>query len=64
MNTGNRPLSPHLQVYRWEWTMLLSITHRATGIALAVGALLLTVSYAVYREYRTDNPEELAGADD
>ena len=41
MNTGNRPLSPHLQVYRWEWTMLLSITHRATGIALAVGALLL-----------------------
>jgi succinate dehydrogenase / fumarate reductase cytochrome b subunit len=41
MNTGNRPLSPHLQIYRWQWTMLLSITHRATGIALAVGALLL-----------------------
>jgi succinate dehydrogenase / fumarate reductase cytochrome b subunit len=41
MNTGNRPLSPHLQVYRWQWTMLLSIVHRATGIALAAGALLL-----------------------
>ena len=41
MNTGNRPLSPHLQVYRWQWTMMLSITHRATGVALAVGALLL-----------------------
>lgn len=41
MNTGNRPLSPHIQVYRWQWTMMLSITHRATGIALAVGALLL-----------------------
>jgi len=41
MNTGNRPLSPHLQVYRWQWTSLLSIVHRATGIALAVGALLL-----------------------
>ncbi|MGD8810767.1 MAG: succinate dehydrogenase, cytochrome b556 subunit [Gammaproteobacteria bacterium] len=41
MNTGNRPLSPHIQVYRWQWTMLLSITHRATGIALSVGALLL-----------------------
>lgn len=41
MNTGNRPLSPHIQVYRWQWTMLLSIIHRATGIALAVGALLL-----------------------
>jgi succinate dehydrogenase / fumarate reductase cytochrome b subunit len=41
MNTGNRPLSPHLQIYRWQWTMMLSITHRATGIALAVGAFLL-----------------------
>lgn len=41
MNTGNRPLSPHIQVYRWQWTMFLSIVHRATGIALAVGALLL-----------------------
>jgi succinate dehydrogenase / fumarate reductase cytochrome b subunit len=41
MNTGNRPLSPHLQVYRWQWTMMLSIVHRATGIALAAGALLL-----------------------
>ena len=41
MNTGNRPLSPHIQVYRWQWTMMLSIPHRATGIALAVGALLL-----------------------
>ncbi|MEM9684314.1 MAG: succinate dehydrogenase, cytochrome b556 subunit [Pseudomonadota bacterium] len=41
MNSGNRPLSPHIQVYRWQWTMLLSITHRATGIALAFGALLL-----------------------
>jgi succinate dehydrogenase / fumarate reductase cytochrome b subunit len=41
MSTGNRPLSPHLQIYRWQWTMLLSITHRATGIALAAGALML-----------------------
>lgn len=41
MSTGNRPLSPHLQVYRWQWTSLLSIVHRATGIALAAGALLL-----------------------
>lgn len=41
MNTGNRPLSPHIQVYRWQWTMLLSIVHRATGIALSVGALLM-----------------------
>jgi succinate dehydrogenase / fumarate reductase, cytochrome b subunit len=37
-----RPLSPHLDSYRWPVTMLSSILHRATGIALAVGTLLLT----------------------
>ena len=34
-----RPLSPHLQVYRWQVQMVTSILHRATGIALAVGGL-------------------------
>ena len=33
-----RPLSPHLQVYRWQITMVMSILHRATGLALSVGA--------------------------
>ncbi|MDA0240782.1 MAG: succinate dehydrogenase, cytochrome b556 subunit [Proteobacteria bacterium] len=42
MATGERPLSPHLQVYRWQITMLLSITHRITGVGLSVGALVLT----------------------
>ena len=37
-----RPLSPHLQIYRWPITMAASITHRATGIALAAGTLLLS----------------------
>ena len=36
-----RPLSPHIQIYSWKFTMLLSILHRATGIALAAGTLLL-----------------------
>ena len=36
-----RPLSPHLQVWRWHVTMLSSILHRATGVALYVGALIL-----------------------
>jgi succinate dehydrogenase / fumarate reductase cytochrome b subunit len=36
-----RPLSPHLGVYRWQWTMALSILHRITGIGLAIGTLLL-----------------------
>ena len=34
-----RPLSPHLQVYRWTLTMAMSILHRATGVALALGTL-------------------------
>lgn len=37
MATSNRPLSPHLQVYRWQLTMFLSIAHRASGIALCAG---------------------------
>ena len=36
-----RPLSPHLQIYRWTLTMALSIVHRATGVALYFGTLLL-----------------------
>lgn len=41
MTTRERPLSPHLQIYRWQWTMALSITHRMTGVALTAGTLLL-----------------------
>ena len=36
-----RPMSPHLQVWRWHVTMACSILTRATGMALYVGALLL-----------------------
>ncbi|MCG8356065.1 MAG: succinate dehydrogenase, cytochrome b556 subunit [Kiloniellales bacterium] len=41
MASANRPLSPHLQVYRFQWTMALSISHRITGVGLALGTLLL-----------------------
>jgi succinate dehydrogenase / fumarate reductase, cytochrome b subunit len=41
MSRSTRPLSPHLQVYRWELTMVLSILHRMTGAALSLGTLLL-----------------------
>ncbi|MGA8259377.1 MAG: succinate dehydrogenase, cytochrome b556 subunit [Arenicellales bacterium] len=37
----NRPLSPHLQVYRWQLTSVLSITHRATGVVLSAGVPFL-----------------------
>jgi succinate dehydrogenase / fumarate reductase cytochrome b subunit len=38
-----RPLSPHLQIYRWTWTMAMSIAHRVTGTALYAGTLLLAL---------------------
>jgi succinate dehydrogenase / fumarate reductase cytochrome b subunit len=41
MSESARPLSPHLQIYKWQLTMTLSILHRSTGIALAVGTLLV-----------------------
>ena len=37
----NRPLSPHLQVYKLPLTGLISITHRNTGVALSAGLLLI-----------------------
>lgn len=42
MARRERPLSPHLQVYRPQITSILSITHRLTGVALAGGILVLT----------------------
>ena len=60
-NRPERPLSPHLQIYRWQLTSVLSILHRATGIALAVGALYLATwvmyaaatprAYALFQEF-------------
>lgn len=38
---GERPLSPHLQIYRPQLTSVLSILHRATGVVLTLGTLLL-----------------------
>jgi succinate dehydrogenase / fumarate reductase cytochrome b subunit len=42
MASRDRPLSPHLQVYRFGYTMALSILHRMSGIALSFGLLALT----------------------
>ncbi len=40
-SAANRPLSPHLSVYRWQYTMALSILHRFTGVVLSAGAIAL-----------------------
>jgi len=41
MTQDSRPLSPHLQIYRWQITMALSILHRATGILLSLGSVFI-----------------------
>lgn len=41
MAAQQRPLSPHLQVYRPQITSLMSIVHRGTGVVLALGAFVL-----------------------
>lgn len=42
MAAVNRPLSPHLQIYKPQLTSVLSITHRGTGVFLTLGALFLS----------------------
>jgi succinate dehydrogenase / fumarate reductase cytochrome b subunit len=42
MINNDRPLSPHLSIYRWPITMTTSILHRATGLVLSVGFIVLT----------------------
>ena len=41
VNRGNRPLSPHLSIYRNHLTMMMSIMHRVTGCGLALGGMLV-----------------------
>ena len=46
--SANRPLSPHLQVYRLPLTGIISITHRMTGVMLSMGLVLFVyVLYAI-----------------
>jgi len=61
MSNIDRPLSPHISIYRWPITMALSILHRATGIAMSVGFIVLAIwlfdiasgpeTYAVFQKY-------------
>ncbi len=54
MDSTNRPVSPHIQIYRPQLTSVLSILHRITGIALGLGAVLIAIwisSVAYNREF-------------
>ena len=41
MNDSNNPLSPHLQIYRWHISSLVSITHRISGIINLIALILI-----------------------
>ena len=67
---ASRPLSPHLSIYRFAYTMALSIYHRATGVLLSAGLLLLVAwlfalaqgaeAYAAFARFATSWPVRLA----
>ena len=46
MSTNNRPISPHLQVYKLPLTGIISIIHRMTGVLLSAGLIFFV--YIVY----------------
>lgn len=64
-NRNNRPISPHLQIYKLPPTGIISITHRITGVLLSVGlvffACLMSVvadgaqSYAAMQHFMDNN---------
>jgi len=54
VNRGNRPLSPHMTIYRPQITSVLSILHRITGVGLTLGVVLVVwwlVAGAVSADY-------------
>ena len=59
VNRGNRPLSPHLTIYRLPLTAKLSILHRITGVGMVLAAILIVWWFvaAVY------SPQYFATAD-
>ena len=66
VNRGNRPLSPHVSVYRWPLNAILSIFHRITGSALAVSGVLIVwwflaaATSPAYFETVTEIPDQMA----
>lgn len=59
VNRGDRPLSPHMQIYKPQITWVPSIVHRVTGVGLAVGLLLITWWFYA----AASGPEAFAAAD-
>ncbi|XP_054829140.1 succinate dehydrogenase cytochrome b560 subunit, mitochondrial, partial [Eublepharis macularius] len=51
---SNRPLSPHISIYSWSLPMMMSITHRGTGIAMSLGVSLFGLSALVLPSHFPD----------
>ena len=56
MNDSNNPLSPHLQIYRWHISSLLSITHRICGV-INLLALVFIFFWLVFLSFGESNYE-------
>ena len=56
MNDCKNPLSPHLQIYRWQISSLLSITHRISGVINLI-ALILIFFWLVVLSFGESNYE-------
>jgi len=56
MNDFNNPLSPHLQIYRWQISSLLSIVHRISGV-INLLALVLIFFWLIFLSFGESNYE-------
>ena len=56
MNDSNNPLSPHLQIYRWQISSLLSIVHRISGV-INLLALVLIFFWLILLSFGESNYE-------
>jgi len=64
MSTRSRPLSPHLQIYKLPLLAKLSISHRISGVGLAIGSLLLAywLGSAAYSPEAYERAQGLIGS--
>jgi succinate dehydrogenase / fumarate reductase cytochrome b subunit len=64
MSPADRPISPHLQIYKFQLTSVLSILHRFTGLGLVAGAAVLVawLIAAAHGAAAFDTAQVIAGA--
>ena len=64
MSPADRPISPHLQIYKFQLTSVLSILHRFTGLGLVAGAAVLVawLIAAAHGVAAFDTAQTIAGA--